>query len=89
VPPAPDSVVAYAVLTWPEGREDVVIDRGAAAAAFTARPRLAVADCGTELESVTCAVNEKLPTCVGVPEIWPATDMARPAGKVPEAMDHL
>ena len=89
MPPVPESDVVYALFTWPAGREDVVISRGAAAAAFTVTPRLAVADWGVELESVTCTVNEKLPAWVGIPEICPAVDMARPGGIAPEVMDHL
>ena len=68
VPPMAARDVEYALLTCPPGRDDVVICTAVTAAATTML-RLAVAICAGELESVTRTVNEKVPACVGVPEI--------------------
>jgi len=51
--------------------------------------RLAVALCTGELESVTRTVNEKVPVCVGVPEIWPDGEITRPGGNEPDVIDQL
>src|SRR5665213_1980892 len=40
-------------------------------------------------ESVTCAVNDEVPTAVGVPAICPLLVSARPGGNDPEANDHV
>ena len=42
-----------------------------------------------EVESVTLAVKLKEPAVVGVPEIVPAAESDRPAGKAPEVMLQL
>jgi hypothetical protein len=39
--------------------------------------------------SLTDTVNVALPAPVGVPEITPALESASPAGKLPEATDHV
>jgi hypothetical protein len=40
--------------------------------------------------SVTVAVKLKVPLAVGVPEIRPVLEaMVRPAGRLPEVIDHL
>jgi hypothetical protein len=40
---------------------------------------------GGEVESITVAVNGKVPAAVGVPVIAPAEARLKPGGKVPEA----
>ena len=40
------------------------------------------------VESVALAVNVKLPTLVGTPEIEPAEFIDRPAGRLPESTAH-
>lgn len=42
-----------------------------------------------ELLSATCTVKFDVPLAVGVPEMAPALDSARPAGKLPDAIDHV
>jgi hypothetical protein len=39
--------------------------------------------------SVTATVKVALPLAVGVPEITPALESLRPAGKLPDASDHV
>jgi hypothetical protein len=46
--------------------------------------KLAVADAAGEPESVTFAVNEKVPAAVGTPVISPELLMVRPPGNEPE-----
>ncbi len=50
--------------------------------------RALVADCAGFEASVTRTVKFDVPFVVGVPEITPADDSDRPAGRVPEASDH-
>ena len=46
--------------------------------------------CGDELESLTEMVTEKLPACVGVPEISPVPPASiNPAGSEPDVIDHV
>ena len=49
----------------------------------------AVALCDGELLSLTATVKLDVPLAVGVPEIKPALDMLRPAGRLPDAIDHV
>jgi hypothetical protein len=65
-----------------------VICKGVVAAP-TAIARFFVTDCAVELESLTCAVNEKLPVCAGVPLICPDEANNIPVGNDPEATDQL
>jgi hypothetical protein len=44
---------------------------------------------GGDDESVTLAVNEKLPLWLGVPEMVPSLDNVKPGGGAPEAMPQL
>jgi hypothetical protein len=39
--------------------------------------------------SVTDTVKTDVPLVVGVPEITPALDNVNPAGRLPEAIDHV
>jgi hypothetical protein len=39
--------------------------------------------------SVTATVNVELPVEVGVPEMTPALDRFRPAGRLPDSIDHV
>ena len=67
----------------------MVICTGLTAAA-TARVNGFVAVCAVGVvESVTLAVKLNEPEAVGVPEIVPAEDRVRPAGKAPELMLQL
>ena len=86
VPPLAASVVEYAVPTCPVGTDRLVICTGVTAA-VTVRVNAFVAVCAVGVvESVTLAVKLKEPEAVGVPEIVPAEDSARPAGSAPELM---
>jgi len=59
-------------------------------AAAMAIEKDSLADCAGELESVTCAVIEDVPDCVGVPAMSPVDAVsARPVGSEPPAIDHL
>jgi hypothetical protein len=89
VPPLAASVVEYAVPTVPEGTELVEIVTGVTTAA-TVSVNDVVAVCAVGIvESVTFAVNVNEPPAVGVPEIVPAVDRVKPAGKAPELMVQL
>jgi hypothetical protein len=48
-----------------------------------------LAVCAGELESATDTVNVELPFAVGVPEITPPLDIVSPAGRLPEASNHV
>lgn len=91
VPPLAASAVLYALPTMPSGSEEVVIARVAGAEpeeAATLRVSDADAVFAGLAESLTLAVNDELPADVGVPEIVPALESARPAGNCPETMLH-
>jgi hypothetical protein len=45
--------------------------------------------CGFPEESTTFTVKLDWPAVVGVPEIWPLDAKLSPAGRVPEARDHV
>ena len=80
VPPLACSVVEYAVPAVPPGN-DVVVTVGGCAAAATA----ILSACVTVLfaASVTCTVNDAVPTVAGVPEITPVDARLNPAGNMP------
>jgi hypothetical protein len=59
------------------------------AAAFTVIDSLADCVCAGDPLSVTLTANVEVPLAVGVPEITPALESARPAGSFPEASDHV
>jgi len=72
----------------PEGKLDVVIASGDAAAA-TESVTVTVAVLAGELESFTLTLMEKLPLAVGVPETIPVlAPRASPAGRLPDVIDH-
>src|ERR1700722_14404147 len=59
-------------------------------AAAMATEKDSLADCAGELESVTCAVIEDVPDCVGVPAMSPVGAVSeRPTGSDPPVIDHL
>jgi hypothetical protein len=61
---------------------------GVVGAAATAIEKVIVfVNCG-ELESEAVIANVEVPVAVGVPEITPALDSVRPAGKLPDEMVH-
>jgi hypothetical protein len=45
--------------------------------------------CAGDPLSFTATVNVTVPFVVGVPEITPALDIVSPAGRLPEAIDHV
>jgi hypothetical protein len=47
------------------------------------------AACAGDPLSATATVNVAVPLPVGVPEMLPAFDSVRPAGRLPEASDHV
>ena len=47
------------------------------------------ADSAGDPLSFTATVNVEVPLAVGVPEIAPALDRVKPAGRLPEARDHV
>jgi hypothetical protein len=60
-----------------------------AAAAFTVIDSLAEAVCAGDPLSCTPTANVEVPLAVGVPEITPALERARPAGSFPDTSDHV
>ena len=57
-------------------------------AAFTVIDSCADAVCNGEPLSFTATVNVAVPLAVGVPEITPPLDIVKPAGRLPDAIDH-
>jgi hypothetical protein len=45
--------------------------------------------CAGDPLSFTATVNVTVPFVVGVPEITPPLDIVSPAGRLPEAIDHV
>jgi hypothetical protein len=74
----------YGVPTIPGGNEDGTIVSAAAIRIVSDF----VASCAGLLESVRRTVKSEIPAVVGVPLMTPPDDSARPAGNVPEALDH-
>jgi hypothetical protein len=60
-----------------------------AGAVVTAIDSCADAVCAGDPVSFTATVNAEVPFVVGVPEITPPLDIASPAGRLPEATDHV
>ena len=87
-PPLAATVAEYAVFVTPPGKEEVVMCTGVALAVIVI-PRVVVALCAGELESVTATVNEDVPAVVGVPLTCPALLSVSPAGSDPELIDQL
>ena len=85
-PPIAAKLAEYAVPTWPEGTEVVVICKEATAAATVSEKDFVAVCVVGVVESPTFAVKLKEPEAVGVPETVPAADRAKPAGSAPELM---
>lgn len=86
VPPAAVSEALYATFCVPFGSDTVVMDGEEIAVTLTLNAFVAVC----ALASVTVTLKLLVPDPVGVPEIAPVPDASvKPAGKFPEAMDHL
>jgi hypothetical protein len=58
-------------------------------AAATVIDSCADAVCAGDPLSFTATVNVEVPVPVGVPEITPALERFRPAGRLPDAIDHV
>ena len=58
-------------------------------AAFTVMVSEADCVCTGDPLSVTAMVNVEVPLAVGEPEITPALESDSPAGKLPDAIDHV
>jgi hypothetical protein len=86
VPPAAWRALPNAVPTGPEGRLALVIVSGVG---NITRLPVTDADCTGLLLSFTVAMKAEDPLVVGVPDMTPAEDSARPAGKLPDAIDQL
>jgi hypothetical protein len=86
VPPAALNAALYPLPSRPaESVVVVIVSCGAPIVSEIA----AVCVCAGELLSVTATVKFELPLAVGVPEITPAFDSVRPAGRLPEEIDHV
>lgn len=72
----------------PEGSELVVMLTGGGGAGATVSAKVLPAVWDGEDESVTSAVKEKLPLCVGVPEMLPAFESVSPGASDPEERFH-
>ena len=86
VPPLAAKAAEYPVPSSPAASEVVVI---ASLVAVTLMERLTVCVCAGDPLSATSTVKFAEPLEVGVPEITPAEERARPAGKLPEEIDQL
>jgi hypothetical protein len=87
VPPLTCNVWLYAVPTITEGSTEAAIVNGGAATKIVMEAELA---CPGLLLSFTIAVNIAAPLTLGTPEIVPVEELsASPAGRLPEAIDHL
>ena len=86
VPPAALSVALYELPFLPAARFVDVID---SPEAEIVSDSCAVAVCAGDPLSVTATVNVAVPVAVGVPEILPALESVNPAGKLPDASDHV
>lgn len=53
------------------------------------KEKLANALCRVVLESVTLAVMENAPDCVGIPVIAPEDESDNPSGSAPDEMDQV
>lgn len=84
VPPLAASVVEYATLTCPAVSVEVVIFTGVTAAAMLMVNDFEAVCAVGVVESVTFIVKLNEPDAVGVPEMVPAAESVRPAGRAPE-----
>jgi hypothetical protein len=89
VPPVALSVALYELPLFAAPRLVDVIVSLLGAAAFTVIDSEADCICAGDPLSCTVTVNVAVPLAVGVPEITPALDSAKPAGSFPEAIDHV
>ncbi len=83
VPPVADRDWLKAVPKVPAVNEVVVIESGAGLIVIESALVAVLAT-----ESVTFTVKLEVPAVVGVPEITPAELSVRPAGRVPDEIDH-
>jgi len=87
VPPLTCNVWLYALPTITEGSAEAAIVNGDAATKIVTEAELIWAGL---LLSFTIAVNVAVPPTLGTPEIVPVEGLsASPAGRPPEAIDHL
>ncbi len=86
VPPAAPTVELYGVPTVPFGSCEVVIATVAPAVVMV---MLSVTEAVAFVASCTRAVKVETPVAVGVPEITPAVDRVRPAGREPDEIVHV
>jgi hypothetical protein len=89
VPPLALSDALYELPLLPAARLVVAIASLVGCAAFTVIDSLAEAICTGDPLSFTPTAKVEVPLAVGVPEITPALESARPAGSLPEANDHV
>ena len=82
VPPLAPSVPLYGWLTVAPGRVPELI-ANVDVVVTTARGKVVVAVCVAGLESFTIRPTGNVPVAVGVPEIMPPAEMARPVGGWP------
>jgi hypothetical protein len=88
VPPLAPSVVLYELPFFPPARlVDVIVN--VLGAALTVIDSCADAVCAGDALSLTETVNVAVPLVVGVPEICPALERLNPAGRLPDAIDHV
>jgi hypothetical protein len=66
---------------------DVIVS--VAGVVLTAIDSFAVAVCAGDPLSFTLTVKVAVPFAVGIPEITPPLDSDNPAGRLPEATDHV
>jgi hypothetical protein len=57
--------------------------------AMMVRPRVEVAACGVDSESLTVTLKDEATAAVGVPLMVPLLERVTPAGKEPEATLHV
>ena len=86
VPPVALSVVPYELPFLPPVRFVDVID---SPEAEIVSDSCAVAVCTGDPLSVTAIVKVAVPVAVGVPVILPAFESVKPAGRLPDASDHV
>ena len=88
VPPLALSVVLYELAVCAAPRL-VEVTVNVLVAVFTVIDSWADAVCAGDPLSFTDTVNVDLPFAFGVPEITPPLDSVKPAGKLPDAIDHV
>lgn len=86
MPPVAVSVVVYELPRTPAPRLTEWTARPAGLTVIDTCPEV---DCVGDPLSFTVTVNADVPLAVGVPEIVPALDKVKPAGRLPEARDHV